>query len=151
MAIDINTITNATATGIFDVLMNTSMLHIDKEVDANRITQGEAGLVYTAAIQSAMQSAIQFALEVDVKNKQLEVIEVERLSKVYEKDTLLVDKHNEAIKQLEKLTAEIKTINVVTVIKDKECATMGLDNVMKQAQIAKDTIEYVYTSKYTEG
>jgi len=63
MAIDINTITNATATGIFDVLMNTSMLHIDKEVDANRITQGEAGLVYTAAIQSAMQSAIQFVVE----------------------------------------------------------------------------------------
>lgn len=67
MAIDINKVTNATTaedgTGIFDKLMKTTMLHIDKEVDDNRITQGEAGQVYAAAIQAAMQTAIQFTLE----------------------------------------------------------------------------------------
>ena len=67
MVISIDSVTNATTvedgTGVFDKLMKTTLLHIDKEVDDNRITQGEAGQVYAAAIQSAMQNAIQFVLE----------------------------------------------------------------------------------------
>lgn len=68
--IEINDITNSTevnnGTGIFDKLIYAAFLHINAQVDLNRLTQGEAGKVYAAAIQSAMSEAIQFAL---TKNK----------------------------------------------------------------------------------
>ena len=116
--IDINEVTNATevnnGTGIFDKLIGAAFLHINNQVDENRLTQGEAGEVYAAAIQSAMAQAIQFTLQKGISE------------------------------------AQIKTMYVERVIKDKEAAALGMDKVVKVANTSATT-EAVYKPKYEEA
>lgn len=57
------------AIGVFDRLMKTTLAHIDREVDDNRITQGEAGEVYASAIQAVLNQSIAYVLQ----EKQVEV------------------------------------------------------------------------------
>jgi len=113
-----------------------------------------------------------------LKNKQTEIAEVERLAKTYEKDTLLVDQHNTNLKQqalldteeqakqyevdnilpeqLVKLQEEIDLLQsqdlaVYTdrVLKDKQAAKLGLDNVMKNAEASRTSNPaFVYTPNY---
>lgn len=98
--IDINEVTNATTvedgTGIFDKLIGVAFLHIEKQVDEQRLTQSTAGEVYAAAIQSAMAQAIQFVLQ----EKQLEA-QVDLT--IAQKDELLLN----GAKQREKIDADI--------------------------------------------
>lgn len=117
--IDIDDVTNATevnnGTGIFDKLIYAAFLHINDQVDANRLTQGEAGNVYAAAIQTAMSQAIHFTLQKGISEEQ------------------------------------IKTAYVERVIKDKEAAALGLDNVVKQREESRKTEDgYVYVPAYME-
>ena len=76
--IDINDVTNATTvengTGIFDRLIGAAFLHIEKQVDEQRLTQSSAGEVYSAAIQSAMAQAIQFVLQEKQTEAQVDMI-----------------------------------------------------------------------------
>ena len=122
--IDINDVTNATTvengTGIFDRLIGAAFLHIEKQVDEQRLTQSSAGEVYSAAIQSAMAQAIQFVLQ----EKQIEA-------------------------QVDLLVEQKKVSYVERVIKDKEAAALGMDKVVKVANTPATT-EEVYTPKYEE-
>lgn len=111
--IQVDSITNATNTGIFDKLMEAVNAQIESQFLANRITGSDYANVYLGSIQSVLQQSVQFALQeqlteaqiadviagTTLKDKQLEIAEVERLTKLYEKDTLLVDQHNTNTKQ----------------------------------------------------
>lgn len=75
-------ITNATTTtdgtGIFDKLMQTSILHIEDQLIKNHLTQSEVGQVYAAMIQNAMQQAVQFVLNRPVSEAQIELYNKQR-------------------------------------------------------------------------
>ena len=93
--IDIDDVTNATevnnGTGIFDKLIYAAFLHINHQVDENRLTQGAAGEVYAAAIQSAMSQAIQFTLQKGISEAQIKTAYVERVIKDKEAAALGMD------------------------------------------------------------
>jgi hypothetical protein len=111
--INVDDITNSGGTGVFDKLMESISGKIETEYLENRITGSEYAQVYLGGLQSALQQSMQFVMQEQLteaqiagveadnllKAKQLEVAEVERLAKVYEKDTLLVDQHNTNLKQ----------------------------------------------------
>lgn len=75
-------ITNATTTtdgtGIFDKLMQTSILHIEDQLIKNHLTQSEVGQVYAAMVQNAMQQAVQFVLNRPVSEAQIELYNKQR-------------------------------------------------------------------------
>jgi len=56
-------------TGVFDILMATTKLHLLEEYKAGRITGEEYTTVYLGALQSAMQSSIQFLLNFQQEEK----------------------------------------------------------------------------------
>lgn len=111
--INVDDITNSGNTGIFDKLMESINTQIENQYLNNRITGSDYATVYLGSMQAALAQSMQFALQEELteaqvagveadnllKSKQLEIAEVERLSKVYEKDVLLVDQHNTTLKQ----------------------------------------------------
>lgn len=52
-------------TGVFDVLMRANKAHLDAEFSKNRIKGPEYSTVYLGALQSVMQTALQFLLQRD--------------------------------------------------------------------------------------
>jgi hypothetical protein len=79
--------------------------------------------------------------------KQRTLLETEEEIKQYEHDVLQLDQHNTNLKQQTLLEEQEKTTYTERVLKDKQAAALGLDTVVK---IANVTPEAVYTPKYEE-
>ena len=56
------TTTQVDGDGVFDLLMQASKAHLEKEYQANRITGKEYSQVYLGMMQAAMQNAVSFLL-----------------------------------------------------------------------------------------
>ena len=108
-------------TGIFDVIIKAANENIKIQHKTSRITGAEYAEVYIATMQSAISEAMKFLLAKEITEKEISLKE-----------------------------EQIKTAYVERVIKDKEAAVLGLDNVIKlrEASRAKDT--YVYVPAYEE-
>ena len=143
----IDDITNVNSTGIFDRLMAAVNDHIDTQYQNNRITGSDYANVYLGSIQSVLQAAVQYNLQeqlteaqIDLaiadnllKAKQLEIAEQERLAKAYEVTTLLVDQHNTSLKQQILLdTQEEGEQYKVTFILPKELESITKDIDVKE-------------------
>ena len=132
--ITVDDITNASisdngvvsGTGIFDKLMQTSILHIEDQLDKNHLTQGEAGQVYSAMVQNAMQQAVQFVLQ----------------EKVVEADIALKEKQLEiSAKELEIKAAQLAFTERQTVQVEKQTSNLENQDLLTLAQIGKTKID----------
>lgn len=192
--IQLDSITNASGTGVFDKLMEAVNAQIESQYLNNRITGSDYANVYLGGMQAVLQQSMQFVLQeqltevqIDdvvagtaIKEKQLEVAEVERQAKAYEVSTLLPDQHNTNVaqqtllateeeakqyevdnllpEQLIKVQEEIdllqsqdRALYTDRVLKDKQAAKLGLDNVMKNAEATRAADPTaVYTPNYEE-
>ena len=97
-AIDVESITNAEKTGVFDKLMLSINNNITEQYEENRINNTEFATVYLGSIQAVLAQSIQFALqeqlsEVQIasaiadnklKAKQLDIATIEENTKQYE-------------------------------------------------------------------
>ena len=108
-------------TGIFDIIIKAANENIKIQHKTSRITGAEYAEVYLGTMQSAISEAMKFLLAKEITEKEISLKE-----------------------------EQIKTAYVERVIKDKEAAVLGLDNVIKlrEASRAKDT--YVYVPAYEE-
>lgn len=87
-AIPITDLTTSTldGSGIFDVLMKTTRIHLDSEFQKNRIKGTEYATVYLGSLESVMRNSLEFllqrnkiALEAEIMSKQLLIAEAEVL------------------------------------------------------------------------
>ena len=97
--VDITNLTHATidGNGVFDVLMRTVNAHLQKEWTANRLKGTEYSTVYLGALESTMNTSLQFLLAKDKLNAELAILEQQLVNlKVEEinatKQGLLLDK-----------------------------------------------------------
>ena len=97
--VDITNLTHATidGNGVFDVLMRTVNAHLQKEWNANRLKGTEYSTVYLGALESTMNTSLQFLLAKDKLNAELAILEQQLVNlKVEEinatKQGLLLDK-----------------------------------------------------------
>ena len=60
---------NIDGTGVFDVLMATTKLHLQEEYDEGRITGQEYSTVYLGALQAVMAQSVQFLLNTQQEEK----------------------------------------------------------------------------------
>ena len=140
--ITVEGITNTGGTGVFDKLMESINGQIETQYLNNRITGADYATVYLGSLQTALSQSIQFAMqevltESQVKAKQLDIAGIEELAKQFEVDNLL--------------PAQLKAAYADRVLKDKQAAKLGLDNVMKTTEIAKQSNpNFVYTPNYEE-
>ena len=100
--VDITNLTHATidGNGVFDVLMRTVNAHLQKEWTANRLKGTEYSTVYLGALESTMNTSLQFLLAKDKLNAELAILEQQLVNlKVEEinatKQGLLLDKQRD--------------------------------------------------------
>lgn len=112
-------VTNGVAdgTGVFDKLMNTVNSYLDDQYTRGRLKGTDYANVLLGSIQSVVAQSMQYLLQeqlteaqvddvrkgIELKEKQLEIAEIDRLTKLYEKDSILPE-------QLAKLSAETTLI-----------------------------------------
>lgn len=136
MPIQISDITNNADTGIFDQLMAAVNKHIDDQYLNNRITGSDYANVYLGSMQAVLAQSVQFALQEQLTEAQTDGVLADNLIKT---------------KQLEIVEQELLAAYTDRVLKDKQVAKLGLDNVMKKAEESKATDpNFTYTPKYTE-
>lgn len=136
--INITDLTNSTqvlkgksnGTGTFDKLMDSVNLYLDDQYKSGRLKGTDYANVMLGSIQAVLQSSLQFTLQ-----EQLTEAQVDDARKGIElKDAELL------LKQEQK-----KDVYTGRVLKDKEAANLGLDTVVKTANQSPET---VYTPKY---
>lgn len=155
--IDINDVTNATTvengTGIFDRLIGAAFLHIEKQVDEQRLTQSSAGEVYSAAIQSAMAQAIQFVLQEKQTEAQVDMVltQTSELLLNGAKDRELKDSqiigsgYDNQVKEQQVLESKYKVEELLQLQKQVDVAERGmveqeLTGVKQRLAIDKDNL-----------
>ena len=114
-------------TGVFDKLMSTVKAHITEQYDKGRIKGQDYATVYLGALQGVLAQSVEYVLREKLTEVQIEA----------------------AVKDIELKTAQIDSINIEHVIKDKEATALGLDNVVKNREEArKNNANYVYELAY---
>ena len=108
-------------TGIFDIIMKAANENIKIQNQTSRITGAEYAEVYLGTMQSAIAEAMKFLLVKEITEKEISLKE-----------------------------EQIKTAYVERVIKDKEAAVLGLDNVIKLREASRANGTYVYVPAYEE-
>ena len=108
-------------TGVFDIIMKAANENIKIQNQTSRITGAEYAEVYLGTMQSAISEAMKFLLVKEITEKEISLKE-----------------------------EQIKTAYVERVIKDKEAAVLGLDNVIKLREASRANGTYVYVPAYEE-
>ena len=109
-------------TGVFDKLMSAVNKNIEIQYQKGRITGSDYAQVYTQSLQATLQQAVEFLLRKDLTEAQIEIARQQAISAYVER-----------------------------IGKDKEVAKMGLDNVVKNAEVERLTNStMVYTPQYEE-
>lgn len=108
-------------TGVFDIIMKAANENIKIQNQTSRITGAEYAELYLGTMQFAISEAMKFLLAKEITEKEISLKE-----------------------------AQIKTAYVERVIKDKEAAALGLDNVIKLREASRANDTYVYVPAYEE-
>lgn len=125
IATDPNGVLSWEGSGVFDKLIKSVNENLDIQYRNQRITGSDYAMVYSNSLIAVMQQAIEFVLRKDLTEAQIEEVNA-----------------NIALKEVEKKTMYTQRIKL-----DKEAALLGLDDVVKTANVTPETI---YTPKYEE-
>lgn len=134
-------------TGIFDVLISAVNKNIEIQYDNDRIKGPEYAAAYMQGMQIALQQAIEYGLRERQTEVQVDSINKDIEMKTFEIENILPETLLKSIAERGLMQQQEKTAYVDRVARDKETATLGLDEVMKDINIAK---EAVYTPKYED-
>jgi hypothetical protein len=135
MATELTDLTNGgvvngewTGTGVFDMLIAAVNKNIEIQYQKGRITGSDYAQVYLGGVQAVLQQSVQWVLQVDTNDAQVDDIR----------------------KGIELKEAQLKIAYTEQVIKDKQAAVLGLDNVVKQSEASRIDPTFVYSPRYKE-
>ena len=117
-----------TGTGVFDKLLAAVNKNIELQYTAGRIKGADYANVYLGGMQSVLQQSIEYVL----------------------REKLIAAQIDDVIKGIELKEAQKKLTYTERVIKDKEAAVLGLDNVIKLRETSRANGTYVYVPAYEE-
>lgn len=85
-------------------------------------------------------------------DKEVELLATEEQIKQYNYDSLLPEEYNKLLEEIKVLKAQLANAYTDRVLKDKQAAKLGLDNVMKNAETSRTSdATFVYTPQYEEA
>lgn len=152
MAITINNLTTKKidGTGVFDILLETTRLHLLEEFTAGRIKPTEYADVYLGAFTAILGQSAQFVLSVDRVNKEVELLEaqiqesIQNKLKIQAEVALLEDQLLTAGMARDKIQEEIlvlgqQRINLASenakIISENQKLVVEKDKVLKDIEI----------------
>jgi hypothetical protein len=114
-------------TGVFDMLIAAINKNIEIQYQKGRITGSDYADVYLGGVQAVLQQSVQWVLQVDTSDAQVDDIR----------------------KGIELKEAQLKIAYTEQVIKDKQAAVLGLDNVVKNKEAERlANPAAIYTPQY---
>ena len=114
-------------TGVFDTLIAAVNKNVELQYQKGRITGNDYANVYLGGMQAVLQQAMQWVLQADTNAAQTDDIR----------------------KSIELKDAQLKLAYAERVLKDKQAALLGLDNVVKNKEQERLTnVDAVYTPQY---
>ena len=150
--IDLYQVTNAEGDGIFDELMKAVNSQIETQYLNNRITGTDYANVYLSSLQSVLSQSIDFYLRSELTEVQIDTALVDKQIKEFQLNSLLPEELTKVQEEIDLLQEQAKGAFADRVVKDKQAAKLGLDNVMKQSEAAKAVDSgFVYSPRYDEG
>ncbi len=117
-----------TGTGVFDKLLAAVNKNIELQYTLGRIKGSDYANVYLGGMQSVLQQSIEYVL----------------------REKLIAAQVDDIIKGIEVKDEQKKLTYTERVIKDKEAAVLGLDNVIKLREASRANGTYVYVPAYEE-
>ena len=117
-----------TGTGVFDKLLAAVNKNIELQYTLGRIKGTDYANVYLGGMQSVLQQSIEYVL----------------------REKLIAAQVDDIIKGIEVKDEQKKLTYTERVIKDKEAAVLGLDNVIKLRVASRANGTYVYVPAYEE-
>ena len=117
-----------TGTGVFDKLLAAVNKNIELQYTLGRIKGSDYANVYLGGMQSVLQQSIEYVL----------------------REKLIAAQVDDIIKGIEIKDEQKKLTYTERVIKDKEAAVLGLDNVIKLREASRANGTYVYVPAYEE-
>lgn len=130
MAIEVTDLTGGgkDEAGLYDELMRSMKTHLVEEYDAGRLTGDGYAKVYLGGTQQAMQTALQFVLQRELTNAQIEQIQLQNEKLV--KDKELVEA------QIALITAQTAQANAETALLGQRLLTETENTDLVTAQVA---------------
>ena len=141
-------------TGVFDVLMSTSSIHIKEEYDKGRIRGQEYAQVYLGAMQAVLATSVEYLNRSKLLG--IEIANQEKQGLLIEAQTALTEAQaNQVIQETTlKLPAEIANINASTALSDankdrviEELTLIPLQGNLLTAQATQVGAETILTNK----
>lgn len=127
-------------TGIYDVLMRTTKVHLDQEYNQNRIRGPEYSQVYLGSMEAAMRVALDFltqrrkiALEAQLLTEQITLVHQQGLNAVTEGEVLtqqvckLKAEYDLLILQKERVSAETALLTQKLATEKAQTVELGVD------------------------
>ena len=150
--IDLSGITNTEGDGIFDELMKAVNSQIETQYLNNRITGTDYANVYLSSLQSVLSQSIDFYLRSELTEVQIDTALVDKQIKEFQLNSILPEELTKVQEEIDLLQEQAKGAFADRVVKDKQAAKLGLDNVMKQSEASKaGDSGFVYSPRYDEG
>lgn len=149
-ALNIAELTTAslTGTGVFDVLLQTLRLHLDREFTSGRITGTAYATVYSQAITSFLQQAVGFclsktklALELQQMQEQVVLLQKQQAKLNYEIEEIIQRVEVVVPNQMAQITAERLRIDQNTANLVLESTNITKQGVLLDAQVAHTTAQ----------
>jgi hypothetical protein len=136
--IDIENVTNTEKTGIFDKLMQSINENIENQFRENRITGSDYATVYLGSMQAALAQSIQFSLQEDLVEAQIDSVLADNLLKA---DQLLTSGVDRSLKtfELENILPEqvLKIQEEIDILQTQDSELL-LDGVAKRLIMAEE-------------
>ena len=133
---DLTTEDKDQGTGSFDVLMRATKEHLAAEYTQGRIRGAEYAEVYLGSVQQVMERALQFLLERDRLNAQLELLALEKDKMAIEVERAAIEKEIAAAQKL-KIDAEVLLANAQVQKVNAEVVLVEAEVALKQANKPK--------------
>lgn len=138
-----------------DYLQPAQLAQLQKQTDVVEREMAEkelTGVVQRQATQDEIALKTRQVVDQELTSaKQRTILDTEEQAKQYEVDNILPLQKADAQKTVDLKEQQRKVAYTEQIIKDKEAARLGLDNVVKLAETARATLDtYVYTPRYEE-
>lgn len=120
--------------GIFDQLMLAVSAHVQAEFNAGRIRGAEYSTVYLGALQTAMQTGVQYALAQERTEKEIELLEQQLANAIIEgrvqeaQECLLKAQYDNMLETVKKTAAETALLAQRKLTEQAQINAIGVDD-----------------------
>lgn len=134
--------------GVFDVLMRATVVHLQEEFKSGRITGANYTNVYLNGLQAVLAQSVAYSLQKEQSDAQTELIK-EQVTRTQLESTNLDTQNDILNKELEKLTQEVSLAQIQVQVAQQQLSNLAKEGLQTEANTS--LIEQNAANAVTQG